>query len=789
MKQMTGYFGGYISKKQKMGRFELKKSIGALPLLEEKLKGRNLSSSSAQLAHVTNRCFTVLESKGILRTATEEFLLSSRFKPHDELAAEFIRTFRHTFFHGLYFVKRYEALKTGEERVTVNIPVPRGGGRKVVADHVALYGFRSSHPDLFFLSPWVFVQWFKPHALRPPGKNYELTKWISGRGPSSQHKKEELSEYVLGEDYDRNEQYIESRPDIYLYPEDAQESDSIKQKSQYVKFQQVWVLVKRTRPVVPCPEVTPLPSRKKSKEVRAKLSSIYMRPWTFFSSYATSEVPLLTDLDLTKEQWLSEYAEENRSLRKKRKSSKMVDGKSEESKETRNIRHAWKDYLTRVPETAARQIKNFLLATLAEGRNDQQDEEAGAGTKLESVTCHLEACDIDQILSRRTARLTQKTTVTQEDASPSFQRLDKATSVAAALIETQSAAHETNMEKSKTARQKAFRHEREFVAKIAEADELAPLDETESKGCASFTKNNWLEAYHTWRSALEKSKKAPYWQQWLILETVHDRCVREFIEMHQIPDEMTACYLCTCLSTTPDARIGKSNMQLHVIPAQDTPVLKFVHGLPGSGKTAVLKWLRSYFEEVWDLCLGHHFIFLAPLNSMAANIEGATIHSWGEIGFTDRRGQYISTKSKKEDEVSTVAGLLDFPRWILIDEIEACGAELQSMLDITVTIKAPKVSPYKLKNGIYRAYGGVNVLKFGDFWQLPPTGSIAIMQDPRRASESAGATSILNMYWGHANDEADMMQEWTAESGRVLHLAENKRSGGDAWPLKLKRLI
>ena len=73
MKQMTGYFGGYISKKQKMGRFELKKSIGALPLMEEKLKGRNLSSSSAQLAHVTNRCFTVLESKGILRTATEEF--------------------------------------------------------------------------------------------------------------------------------------------------------------------------------------------------------------------------------------------------------------------------------------------------------------------------------------------------------------------------------------------------------------------------------------------------------------------------------------------------------------------------------------------------------------------------------------------------------------------------------------------------------------------------------------------------------------------------------------------
>ena len=38
MKQMTGYFGGYISKRQKMGKFELKKSIGALPLLKEKLQ-------------------------------------------------------------------------------------------------------------------------------------------------------------------------------------------------------------------------------------------------------------------------------------------------------------------------------------------------------------------------------------------------------------------------------------------------------------------------------------------------------------------------------------------------------------------------------------------------------------------------------------------------------------------------------------------------------------------------------------------------------------------------------
>lgn len=100
MKAMTGYFGGYISKHQKVGRFELKKSIGALPLTQAKLENKPKQSASSQLAHVVNRTFSVLESKGILRTAPEEFMLASRYHPGDELAAEFIRTFRHNFFHG-----------------------------------------------------------------------------------------------------------------------------------------------------------------------------------------------------------------------------------------------------------------------------------------------------------------------------------------------------------------------------------------------------------------------------------------------------------------------------------------------------------------------------------------------------------------------------------------------------------------------------------------------------------------------------------------------------------------
>ena len=83
------------------------RSIDALPLLQQKLESRQLNAGS-QLAHVCNRFFSVLESKGILRTATEEFLLASKYSPHDELSAEFIRTFRERRFMGMSYLQRYE---------------------------------------------------------------------------------------------------------------------------------------------------------------------------------------------------------------------------------------------------------------------------------------------------------------------------------------------------------------------------------------------------------------------------------------------------------------------------------------------------------------------------------------------------------------------------------------------------------------------------------------------------------------------------------------------------------
>lgn len=72
MRQMTGYFGGYIAKRQKIGNFEIKKSVSTLPLLKEKLEARAPMTGSAQLAHIVNRMFTTLEGKGYSEACPEE---------------------------------------------------------------------------------------------------------------------------------------------------------------------------------------------------------------------------------------------------------------------------------------------------------------------------------------------------------------------------------------------------------------------------------------------------------------------------------------------------------------------------------------------------------------------------------------------------------------------------------------------------------------------------------------------------------------------------------------------
>lgn len=251
--------------------------------------------------------------------------------------------------------------------------------------------------------------------------------------------------------------------------------------------------------------------------------------------------------------------------------------------------------------------------------------------------------------------------------------------------------------------------------------------------------------YTRWKEQiLSDPKKRPYCEQEYVLEAVHEACLA-------------------------DARAETQGL---LFPE---PLLRLIHGLPGSGKSQLLLWLRSYFEEVHQWIHEVHFVFLAPLNSMAAGIDGLTVHSWGNVAFVDRRGVEIKSRADEPETMAIKAAKNSKLRFVLIDEIEAAGVKLLG--ELVESVKEGKRMPL--------AYGGVHFLFFGDFWQLPPVGEIAIMQNPCHTLNQATPSLIVNTFWmQQASTGIYPLQEWPGfdeNPPRVLELLVNKRSGKDTW--------
>ena len=98
----------------------------------------------------------------------------------------------------------------------------------------------------------------------------------------------------------------------------------------YKLFRNTWILFRRQRPVIPCPQQCPLPSFRMSKERRVKILSVYHRPCTWSTQQACEDVPYMTDLHV------------------------IIDGRYHAKVVEPNLRQAWKHYLGRVWPHAAR---------------------------------------------------------------------------------------------------------------------------------------------------------------------------------------------------------------------------------------------------------------------------------------------------------------------------------------------------------------------------------------------------------------------------------------------------
>jgi ATP-dependent exoDNAse (exonuclease V) alpha subunit len=145
----------------------------------------------------------------------------------------------------------------------------------------------------------------------------------------------------------------------------------------------------------------------------------------------------------------------------------------------------------------------------------------------------------------------------------------------------------------------------------------------------------------------------------------------------------------------------------------------FLTGAAGSGKTYLLNKYIRYLKE-------HHVpvAITASTGIAATHLQGNTIHSWSGIGIKNSLTQkdlekLLLNKRIKQNYKKT--------KVLIIDEISMLHKHHLDMIDT--------IARYILQNDI--AFGGMQLILCGDFFQLPPVSANAIDEEKYFAFEAS----------------------------------------------------
>jgi ATP-dependent DNA helicase PIF1 len=155
-------------------------------------------------------------------------------------------------------------------------------------------------------------------------------------------------------------------------------------------------------------------------------------------------------------------------------------------------------------------------------------------------------------------------------------------------------------------------------------------------------------------------------------------------------------------ATNPSNSSTLSNQQKSVIEAFEAGKNIFVTGGAGSGKSYLLNFLKRNYGQ-----LGLEVT--ASTGIAAVNIGGSTIHSWAGIGLANMPVEMI-VENILSAKFTRVRRRIRQVRALAIDEVSMISAEVFEILD--------KVFRAVRENNL--PMGGVQMLLFGDFLQLPP---------------------------------------------------------------------
>lgn len=176
----------------------------------------------------------------------------------------------------------------------------------------------------------------------------------------------------------------------------------------------------------------------------------------------------------------------------------------------------------------------------------------------------------------------------------------------------------------------------------------------------------------------------------------------------------------------------------------------FLTGEPGSGKThtvnAYIRWLQSHGIEP---------AITASTGIAATHVGGMTIHAWSGIGIREYlSASDIDAISSKEHVVRR----MQKTSVLIIDEVSMLSGEVLSMVDrILREVRHSE-----------RAFGGMQVVLVGDFFQLPPVAKAGKSASFAFQSASWKSLNPITLY---------LTEQHRQEDAKFCALLQNIRSG------------
>ena len=558
-----------------------------------------------------------------------------------------------------------------------------------------------------------------------------------------------------------------------------------------IQIRNLWYMQRLDRPMIPAPADCPMPDKQKTAELKARVFSVYLRPWTLDRAVATAEVPFITDLDVVPAVSVQPFSAGHIHRRLRCKTSdvplptkRRLRGKSSDvclaygSFAHRSFADAWSWYVRGnvVSRTAARIITQFMAASCGVASHREEDgglSEDDAAKADEALPDNiLPLSRVHAILDRMSAGdCVKKQKAPQQDdvdacisdEDPDRAALQQSNNISDAM---QLTAKLWSRKASEWQLQKLDTSTGPFGDPKADQDHKARSSHKKNK--TAKPRDHQAHAYRRWKEssvqdwlcALATDKEPPTADMMKFLRRVADRC-REEHRAFQRPAPATF---------------------------DDEPVRDCLLGIPGAGKTACIKLMRRFFEECLQWEDGMHFQFLASQNTMAALLGGATLHSWGGIpvNLTDAMSK-VHTKGADGDVDELYEKCLSM-RWLVIDEISTVSTSLLGLLDSFLR-RACMRHPYARCGRRQRPFGGVNIVFAGDFWQLPPVNANAIFCNPWRSnSYNSEEQKVLKMFWQPEHEDAIQMTFVLRESLRTTDkwlqvVLDADRHGEETWEM------